>query len=149
MSDPARTFLGRGWSFPPSFDVAMDPQGRASGPGALTMVSDDRDIHESLCVLFSTFRGERLLQPEYGLGIAGDVDTPLNTTQLGALRSKIAHAVLFFEPRIKLRAVTLDTARAMDGVLEIHLDYDIPAINSRSNMVYPLYIKEGTNVRMP
>jgi phage baseplate assembly protein W len=149
MAGPARSFLGRGWSFPPRFDVALDGQGRAAGAGALTMVSDDLDIHESLRVLFSTFRGERLLQPEYGLGLAGDVDMPLNATRLGALRSKIEHAVLFFEPRIKLRKVTLDAAQAADGVLEIHLDYDIPAINSRSNMVYPLYLKEGTNVRMP
>lgn len=103
MSDPAQSFLGRGWSFPPRFDVALDGQGRASGPGALTMVRDHEDIHESLRVLFSTFRGERLLQPEYGAGLAGDVDTPLNATQLGALRSRIEHAILFFEPRIKLQ----------------------------------------------
>lgn len=149
MRDPARSFLGRGWSFPPAFDVEIDAQGTARDAGGLTMVEDLRDIQESLGILFATFRGERLLQPDYGLGIAGDVDAPLNATQLGAIRSKIEHAILFFEPRIKLREVLLDTSRAVDGVLQIHLDYDVPAINSRSNMVYPLYLKEGTNVRMP
>ena len=147
MSAPNPKFLGRGWAFPPAFDVPLDDQGAATDGGQAAMVAGDADIQESLRILFSTLRGERLLQPEYGVGIEADVDTPLDATQLGALRSRIEHAIRFFEPRIKVRAVTLDATRGSEGRLEIGIDYDIPAVNSRGNMVYPLYFQEGTNIR--
>jgi phage baseplate assembly protein W len=140
-------FLGRGWAFPPAFDVPVGPDGVAAAPGRTGMVAGDADIQESLRILFATLRGERLLQPDYGVGIEADVDTPLGATQLGALRSKIEHAIRFFEPRIKVRAVTLRTDRSAEGVLEIGIDYDIPAVNARSNMVYPFYVREGTSIR--
>lgn len=147
MTLPSSKFLGRGWRFPPQFDLPLNAQGQPSGPGQTAMVAGDDDIRESLEILFSTFRGERLLVPEYGIGIEGDVFIPLDATTLGALRSKVAHAILFFEPRIKLRKLDLYADSTRDGVLMIEIDYDIPAINSRSNMVYPVYLKEGTNIR--
>lgn len=147
MSAPNPKFLGRGWAFPPAFDVPLDDQGAATGDGQTAMVAGDADIQESLRILFSTLRGERLLQQDYGVGIDADVDTPMDATQLGGLRSKIEHAIRFFEPRIKVRAITLTAARDGEGCLEIGIDYDIPAVNSRSNMVYPLYFREGTNIR--
>ena len=144
-SDP--DFLGRGWRFPPSFEVDVDSAGAAIGPGRAAMIQGDDDIRQSIEILMQTFHGERILSPDYGIGIAAHVFDPTDETQLGDLRSQIEHAILFFEPRIKVRAIELSTDASEDGLLHVSIDYDVPAINSRSNMVYPLYFKEGTNVR--
>ena len=68
-------------------------------------------------------------------------------TSLGELRSQIEDAILFGEPRIKVEDIEIDTSAAADGVLEISIRYFIPAVNTRSNMVFPFYFREGTNLR--
>ena len=37
---------------------------------------------------------------------------------------------------------------SVDGILRIEIDFTIRTINTRSNIVYPFYILEGTNVDM-
>lgn len=147
MNKDGPEFLGRGWRFPPEFVLSPDSSGTLTGPGTTAMIAGDADIQESLAILFSTFRGERVLALTYGIGIEGHVFDIADETQLGDLRSQIEQAILFFEPRIKVRSVDLDASQTSDGVLTIHIDYDIPLINARSNMVYPVYFKEGTNIR--
>ena len=56
-------------------------------------------------------------------------------------------AVLFFEMRITLEALTFDDSDAMEGLLRIHLRYTIRTTNTRHNMVYPLYLDEGRGSR--
>jgi hypothetical protein len=34
-------------------------------------------------------------------------------------------------------------------VLRLKLDYTVRTTNTRTNMVYPLYLREGTNLRLP
>ncbi|WP_299963866.1 GPW/gp25 family protein [uncultured Roseobacter sp.] len=149
MTDNGPAFLGTGWGFPPSFDVPLNPDGSANGPGAVVAVAGDHDIHESLRILFATLRGERLAAPDYGVGLHQHVLGPMDESDLGELRSQIEDAIVFFEPRIKLRSVEVTEPDAPGGLLEIHIDYDIPSINSRGNMVYPLYFEEGNNIPEP
>lgn len=138
MAHENRSFLGRGWGFPPSFNRVTR--------GA-EMVSDDRDIQESLLILFSTSPGERVMLPEYGCDLHGNVFDGADNTTLTHIKSLIADAILFFEPRIKLEEIQLDTDRMLEGTLQIILDYTVLTTNSRSNMVIPFYLSEGTNVR--
>ena len=55
-----RSFLGRGWSFPPTFSKSTQN---------LLMTSDEEDIQKSLEILLSTTIGERFLQPAYGCNL--------------------------------------------------------------------------------
>ncbi|MFZ5964785.1 GPW/gp25 family protein [Thalassococcus sp. BH17M4-6] len=144
MERKAPDFLGRGWGFPPRFDLGTGLSGQPVGQVA--MVANDTDIQQSLRVLMSTARGERIMRPGYGVGLFAQVFDPTDETSLGEFRSQIEDAVLFFEPRIKVESVEIDTARAPDGVLMITLSYYVPLVNSRSNMVFPFYLQEGTNV---
>ena len=149
MPDTSTGFLGRGWQFPPRFTLSSDPNGDPVSAGSVEMAAADQDIRQSLIVLFATLRGERIMRPDYGLGVHPFVLGPMDETHLGELRSQIEDAILFFEPRIKIDTIDMDTSGAPDGCLHIHLHYWIPAINSRSNMVYPYYFSEGTNVSAP
>jgi phage baseplate assembly protein W len=133
-----KLFLGRGWQFPPSFD-------RLSGQ--VGMVAAEEDIRQSLMILFSTVPGERVMLPEYGCPLHLHVFDAMTQHNLTHLNSLISDAVLRYEPRILLEDVQFDTSGALDGLLRITLVYLIRQTNTRSNMVFPFYFGEGTNVR--
>ena len=61
------------------------------------------------------------------------------------MRNDITRAVMLFEPRITLEEVSFEK-KEEEGVLLIKLIYTIVRTNNRSNMVYPFYLNEGTNL---
>lgn len=130
-------FLGRGWAFPPEFD-------RHSR--APRMVEQEDDIRESLRILLSTSPGERIMHPDYGCGIRDLVFDVMNETVLAEIRDLIERAILFFEPRVTLEYIDIRLDDANQGRLEILIDYSVRATNSRSNLVFPFYLQEGTHV---
>ena len=129
------TFLGTGWSFPPQFDLRHR--------GAVT-VSEEEDIEQSLVILLSTNPGERVMQPSYGCGLKRMVFEHINESAITEIKDLVEKAVLFFEVRITLNAVLVDTAEMFEGLLRIRLDYTVRTTNARANMVFPLYITEGS-----
>ena len=122
------SFLGTGWSFPPEF---------AAAAGEVLMRSDEDDIDESLKILFSTAIGERFLNPKYGLDMRELLFDPLSTTLETFIKDRIKTAILIYEPRIELKALTLDTSEQTDCQLRILLEYEVRATNSRFNLVFP------------
>jgi uncharacterized protein len=130
-------FLGVGWSFPPSFDKKAR---------AVRMVSEDDDIKQSLRIILTTAYGERVMRPEFGSNISEINFTALTSNVLNDLRSYIEQAVLEFEPRVTLNKIELDQSEIYEGILRIKLDYIIRKINVRTNIVFPFYFKEGTNI---
>ena len=110
------------------------------------MVAGKDDIDESLRILLGTKFLERVMQPEYGCGLKSLVFENINESTLTLLRDAIQRAILYFEPRIDLEDIEADETSANTGVLYITLNYRIRATNSRSNLVYPFYYLEGTNV---
>jgi len=128
-------FLGRGWSFPPRFDPAK---------GEITMVEREADIRESLRILFLTRKGERVMHPNYGCALHDLVFEPMNSQTAAAIDQTIRQAILFYEPRIDVLSVDVQTQNFLEGRLSIQLDYRIRATNTRQNVVFPFYIHEGT-----
>ncbi|MFZ4698658.1 MAG: GPW/gp25 family protein, partial [Candidatus Methylumidiphilus sp.] len=57
----------------------------------------------------------------------------------------IRTAILYFEPRILLNGVTL-TPQYLEGRIDILIDYTVATTNTRSNYVYPYYLREGTEI---
>jgi len=130
-------FLGRGWSFPPSFDKASR---------GVAMLEDEADIESSLDILLSTRLGERIMQPNYGCNLDEMVFEAMNLTMLTYLKDLVENAILYFEPRIELEGLEIDTSREAEGLLLIMIDYRVRTTNSRFNYVYPFYKNEGTNL---
>ena len=133
------SFLGTGWSFPPAFVRAT---------GQVQMVSDEDDIDQSLRVLFGTTIGERLFDPAYGLDMHEVLFEPASTTLRAFVTDRVKVAVLFYEPRIDVLALTIDSPDPNGGVLRISLDYEVRATNSRYNLVYPFYLSDGNEAVM-
>ena len=134
-----KKFLGTGWGYPPEFDRITK---------TVRMVSEEEDIRESLTILLGTSPGERIMRPTYGCGIKSLVFENMNESVLTQIEEMIEQAVLFFEPRITLDRIEVNTDDIYNGVVKIHLVYTIRMTNNRSNMVYPFYFREGTNIRL-
>lgn len=135
-------FIGRGWSFPPRFDIVEDVAG---GIGMVEMVEGSRDIDESLEVLMFTLMGERVMRPTYGVGLQLDVFMPMDLGELTLLQRRIEKALLFFEPRITDARVSVTPAPDADARLDIAIDYQITGTNTRGNRVFPFYLAEATH----
>lgn len=132
-----KTFLGTGWAFPPAFH---------SQTRAAELVSAEKDIEQSLRILFNTTPGERVMQPTYGCDLKFVVFEVMDESVLTRVRDAIERAVLFFEVRINLHEVMIDLSDWPEGILRIGIDYSIRGTNTRANLVFPLYLLEGTAV---
>lgn len=133
-----KSFLGRGWGFPPEFNRASRSVG---------MLENEEDIESSLNILLSTRLGERIMLPDYGCNLDEMVFEAMNLTMRTYIRDLIEHAILYHEPRIELEKLEIDTEREVEGLLLIIIDYRVRTTNSRFNFVYPYYKNEGTNLQ--
>jgi uncharacterized protein len=133
-------FLGRGWSFPPTFDQAI---------AGVEMLDQEADVASSLHILLTTAQGERIMVPEYGCNLDELLFESLDTRTKTLMTDKIEAAIVYFEPRIELESVRLDDSRELEGVVLIEVIYRIISTNTRYNFVFPYYKQEGTDLNLP
>lgn len=133
-----KSFLGRGWKFPPEFNNITNQ---------VEMVEDEDDIQDSLRILLSTDPGERIMQPEYGCGLKHLLFENIDESIITLIKHTIDKAILFFEPRIIVEEITLDAEKYYEGIILINIGYLIRTTNNRSNIVFPFYINEGTQIK--
>jgi uncharacterized protein len=131
-------FLGKGWSFPPSFNKTA---------GLVTMVAGVEDINQSLHILLSTITGERIMQPKYGCDMNEFVFEPVTTTLRTVMTDKIKTALLIYEPRIEVEKVEIDNEGELEGRILIDIHYKVRTTNSRYNYVFPFYKAEATELK--
>jgi Phage baseplate assembly protein W len=123
----AEDFIGKGWCFPPHFD--MNEKG-------VDMVSDREEIEQSLKILFSTDVGERLFHPDFGNDLkrfqfsSNSRVTLLNVQRLGET------IVRQYEPRIKLNSVDINLEELMGGKLLVDLNYTIRNTGAQNNFSF-------------
>ena len=137
MENSKNSFIGIGWSFPPTFNKAT---------GTVEMVSDEEDIRQSLHILLSTSLGERVMQPDYGCNLNDYIFEGLNSTTIGYIKERVANSILYYEPRIIVERIDVTNAGSVDnleGKFLIELTYSIPGTNSRFNYVYDFYKNEA------
>jgi uncharacterized protein len=137
MDDINNDFLGTGWAFPPRFDFENHSP---------VLVSESDDIKESLGIILSTAPGERLMNPKFGCELSHLVFESVDSVLINRIKDCVTSAILNFEPRITLEKVEVDVRAQYDGRIDVILEYTIRKINVRTNIVYPFYFKEGTNI---
>jgi phage baseplate assembly protein W len=123
-------FIGRGWSFPPSFPKPLN---------GVEMRSGIADIEESLRIIFTTALGERVMNPTFGCALDDSVFDVMNTSRVAWLENLIRTAIIYHEPRIDADRITVEPD-ATEGRLLIAVSYKVRATNSRFNMVFPFYL---------
>jgi len=110
------------------------------------MVEGEADIRQSLYILISTLPGERLLKPLYGCDLHGFVFEKMSYSLKQEIIDLVELAIIRYEPRIRLDAVDVRFSEEQVGLVYITVNYTVRKTNSRSNIVYPYYLQEGTNI---
>ena len=129
-----KEFLGRGWRFP----VEPDAQDRLRYEGA------ERKIEQSILIILGTARGERVMRPDFGSRLRELVFAPMDSSTRALAAQFVTEALVRWESRIDVLSVHAEPRGALDGVLDIALEYRVRATNSAFNLVYPFYLREGT-----
>lgn len=132
MLDP-KAYLGRGWSFP----VRLHEK-----EGTISFSEHERDVQESIWIILSTRKGERVMRPDFGCGIHDLVFEVINTTTMTEIETEVREALAEFEARIDVMRVAATSNGGVDGQLRISIDYIIRGTNNQLNLVYPFYIRE-------
>jgi phage baseplate assembly protein W len=132
-----KSFLGRGWSFPPEFNKVS---------GTVEMVEDEEDIRQSIIIFLSTAVQERTMRPNFGNQLKEHLFATVNADTINNIIEELKVGLRRYEPRIQVEKIEVDTDRLLDGEIRFSITYEIEATNVRDNIVYPYYFVEGTNI---
>lgn len=131
-----KAFLGVGYAYP----VRIDPV-----TGLTATASYEEDVKQSLVIILTTARGERVMRPDFGCGIYDLAFAVIDTATLTRVESEVRTSIQKYEPRVELVDVVIDPSQATDGLLNIALDYRVRTTNQVDNLVYPFYFAEGSS----
>ena len=95
-----RDFLGVGWKFP----LQVTPGGQ------IAQARYEQRIEESIYLILSTAKGERVMLPEFGCGIHDLVFAPNNSTTIAVVVQTVREALVAFEPRIDVLDISAERA---------------------------------------
>jgi Bacteriophage baseplate protein W len=129
-----RAFLGVGWKFPLQVN---------SGGGMAVSLYEQR-VEESIYLILSTSKGERVMLPDFGCGIHDLVFQVNDPRTRSVVVEQVRQALVRYEPRVDVLNVTADSAVEQPNLLLIRVNYRIRANNAMGNLVYPFYIQERT-----
>ncbi len=127
-------FLGVGWKFP----VGLDGNGKK-----IALSEYEQAISEAIQIILLTAKGERVMRPDFGSGLYEFVFAMMDATTLGSIQATVQEALIQWEPRIQVLAVDVAPDPGEIGKLFINIDYRVRATNTKFNLVFPFYLKEG------
>jgi len=134
MSDTlSKIFLGVGVGFPLNVDT----------DGALQRAAYEESVRQSIWIILSTAKGERVMRPDFGCGIYDLVFEVNSPSTAGKVAQAIRQALLLFEPRIDVLDIQVQAANGGE-VLLISIDYQVRTTNNVFNLVYPFYMERST-----
>lgn len=130
-------FLGKGIKFP------LHIKTEASGSAILAAAEGEDSIRDSIHIILSTAKGERVMRPDFGCGIHQLVfseNTAITHTQIA---DDIEEALEKFEPRIDVNSVdVIGDNDDVSGKLNIDIEYTLLSNNTRYNIVFPFYLEK-------
>ncbi|MCC7359486.1 MAG: GPW/gp25 family protein [Anaerolineales bacterium] len=128
MNNP---LVGRGWAFPPK------PDGR----GGLGLAADTTEIEQAIHIILGTGPGQRVMRPDFGCKIHDLAFAPINAHTLGLVQRYVEEAIGWWEPRVDLVEVQVETDASMRAVgkLIIHIRYRLKGTDDERSLVYPFY----------
>ncbi len=133
MSRGQREFLGAGWKFP----LQITPGGK------IAQARHEQRIEESIFLILSTAKGERVMRPDFGCGIHDLVFGSNDATTLAVVTQMVRDALIAYEPRVDVLDIGVENTPEQPNLLLIRVNYRIRANNALGNLVYPFFITEG------
>ena len=127
------SFLGKGFAFPLNVTDTRNFE--------ISVL--EKSVKESIYIILSTSKGERVMRPDFGCEINEMVFAPNNSHTHNNIAHYIEEALIRWEPRIILEKVDVFASPDDDSKIEIVINYKIRSINNAFNMVYPFYLERG------
>jgi phage baseplate assembly protein W len=124
--------LGKGWGFP----VALD----RTDPTRLARAEYEESVRQSIWIILSTAKGERVMRPDFGCGLQELVFAVNDSATQGMAEFHVREALLNWEPRIDVLRVEAVAGGDRGEELIIAIDYRVRTTDSRFNLVYPFYL---------
>lgn len=113
--------------------------------GAADMAEYEEDVRQAILIILLTDNGERLMRPTFGAGLNSFMFEPINPTTMASLQARVEDALIDWEPRIDVIAISVTPAIEVSGTVLIDITYRVRATNSVGNLVYPFYLGEGSS----
>ena len=123
-------FLGVGLASPLTFEN-----------GSIKTAKYDQAVRQSIWIILSTAKGERVMRPTFGCGIHDRVFSPNSLGTVGQIVSDVREALTQWEPRIDLLEVDTIPDEKRPNVLLIRVNYQVRTTNNIFNLVYPFYLQ--------
>src|SRR4051812_35952468 len=101
-----REVLGTRWAFPPPI---------ASETGLVERVSYEQDIQQSILIILTTAKGERVMRPDFGCGIHDLVFAAVTAQVVSQIETTVRDALRTYEARILVQKVAVGTANLARG----------------------------------
>ncbi len=127
-----RDYLGIGWKFPLQVNAS----------GGIARAAYEQRIEESIYLILSTAKGERVMLSRFGCGIHERVFANNDSGTVGIIIAECRDALVRNEARIDVLDITAESAEGQPNLLLIRIDYRIRANQALGNLVYPFYINE-------
>lgn len=125
----ANEFIGAGWAFP----LRLDPR------GGFALVSDEREIEESIRLIIATAYGERPMRPDFGCAIHDFVFAEADAATAGRIAYEVRSSLRRWEPRIEIEDIAVSVDDEQPSVMYIDIRYRIRNTNDPRNLVFPFY----------
>ena len=125
-------FLGKGWKFP--LDLKA---------GKFACAEGEESIRDSIVIILSTSKGERVMRPTFGCNITEYVFAPNNSATATLISFYVKEALREWEPRIEVQNVTVAPDADQSNKMNISIDYKIKTSNNSDNLVYPFYLEKA------
>jgi len=133
FTNPAKAFLGVGWSFPPCMEK----------DGSTSMAFYEQDVEQAILIILRTDWGERVMRPDFGAGLNSFVFGPINQTTMRMVQTRVEDSLVKWEPRIDVVQVRVTFDTTQISQLHIAITYRIRVTNTVHNLVYDFYLNEG------
>ena len=132
-----KQFLGSGWAFPVTF---------SAGNYQLNLTAYEENVNNAINAIMLTRMGERSLEPQFGSALYQYFFRNPDATLQGEIVDAVKTALLHNEPRITVMNVSVEFTDMLNGLVEVTVAYIYNETNTRHNYVFPLHVKEGTNL---
>lgn len=131
--------VGRGWKFPPRWDVPPVREGVARGPAEVRMSVGEIHVSEAMVILLKTLQGSRVMRPKVGASVDRYVFEPRTAEVCYRLADEVRRALLLGEPRVIVDAVEAVPTGTADDRIEVTITYRIDRHRRPLSLVLPFY----------
>lgn len=126
--------LGVGWGFP------VERVDDGAGAAHFSLARYEESVRQSIVIILSTAKGERVMRPTFGCGLHELVFSVNDSAARAMAAFHVREALRDWEPRIDVLRVDASSGGEHDEQLLIDIDYQVRLTDGRFNLVYPFYL---------